>query len=155
MPTTRQSYSVPCRTEIGIDGIIKTSFALLTMMVRSAPNGRVRIRSDHPGDKAPEHPNSNPSRPAFIRHGDKIPGVDRKSIGQCPYSQFQTAAYVLTGKPASREARNRLFTDTHSERSPPTPFTQTASLTRKPREMVEPDGIEPTTSCLQSTRSPN
>ena len=91
----------------------------------------------------------------FLRHGDKIPGVDRKSIGQCPYSQFQTAAYVLTGKPAYREARNRLFTDTHSERSPPTPFTQTASLTRKPREMVEPDGIEPTTSCLQSTRSPN
>ena len=23
------------------------------------------------------------------------------------------------------------------------------------RELVEPDGIEPTTSCLQSTRSPN
>ncbi len=25
----------------------------------------------------------------------------------------------------------------------------------KKRRMVEPDGIEPTTSCLQSTRSPN
>jgi len=24
-----------------------------------------------------------------------------------------------------------------------------------PTEMVEPDGIEPTTSCLQSRRSPN
>ena len=26
---------------------------------------------------------------------------------------------------------------------------------RRPRRLVEPDGIEPTTSCLQSTRSPN
>ena len=25
----------------------------------------------------------------------------------------------------------------------------------RPRRLVEPDGIEPTTSCLQSTRSPN
>jgi hypothetical protein len=26
---------------------------------------------------------------------------------------------------------------------------------RSPRRLVEPDGIEPTTSCLQSTRSPS
>ena len=30
-----------------------------------------------------------------------------------------------------------------------------ASAAPSPKRMVEPDGIEPTTSCLQSTRSPN
>ena len=30
-----------------------------------------------------------------------------------------------------------------------------ATGNRRDRGLVEPDGIEPTTSCLQSTRSPN
>jgi hypothetical protein len=35
-----------------------------------------------------------------------------------------------------------------------TPIRSPSSDLRHPK-MVEPDGIEPTTSCLQSTRSPN
>ena len=30
-----------------------------------------------------------------------------------------------------------------------------ANFSKQARELVEPDGIEPTTSCLQSRRSPN
>jgi hypothetical protein len=34
-------------------------------------------------------------------------------------------------------------------------FWTTKSIATIDRRLVEPDGIEPTTSCLQSTRSPN
>ena len=34
-------------------------------------------------------------------------------------------------------------------------LSEAADAASKPKRMVEPDGIEPTTSCLQSTRSPS
>ena len=154
MPTTRQSSSVPCRTKIGIDGFIKTSFALLTMMVRSAPNGRVRIRFRQPGYKEPGSQNSNPSRPAFLDTGTRSPASIESRSDNAHIHNFRQQR---TFSPASR------LTEKHETEYSRTLFRAHTTQPHDPngfqgktfREMVEPDGIEPTTSCLQSTRSPN
>ena len=50
-------------------------------------------------------------------------------------------------------ALDKLIDRTGKDRSAITRSTSDETL--GPKALVEPDGIEPTTSCLQSTRSPN
>ena len=56
-----------------------------------------------------------------------------------------TQAYPLKDNACETMFRGRHFGDS----------TSTATCLRQSNHLVEPDGIEPTTSCLQSTRSPS
>ena len=78
-----------------------------------------------------------------------------------------TKTIVYTGCPAQTFGWFALFTMRNSGVFPPRieldPRLETEEFLRDERrqeklqeqELVEPDGIEPTTSCLQSRRSPN
>jgi hypothetical protein len=75
-----------------------------------------------------------------------------------------TRGHTLLGRSAIAHANSFFFTDEPCS-GPPPPFglrrdrlrchlaSQAGAAER--RRLVEPDGIEPTTSCLQSRRSPN
>ena len=90
-------------------------------------------------------------------------------IGQIKLTRIHVASLFLPGVRVKRNKKPSLY---NVERSANSAFAgqsqQTLSLclTRRvpwehrdhpahPKEMVEPDGIEPTTSCLQSRRSPS
>ena len=65
------------------------------------------------------------------------------------YSRAQSA-----GEAGLMEGAKQIFADNLKTMEPIA--ERNTTLPRIPRRgMVEPDGIEPTTSCLQSTRSPN
>ena len=86
-------------------------------------------RPSAPGPSGPRAclPNTSDRRPfrAMLAAGR----YDHPTVGRIPSSRFQTSAGRLAA------AANTLDPDR--------------------RRLVEPDGIEPTTSCLQSRRSPN
>jgi hypothetical protein len=62
--------------------------------------------------------------------------------GKAPRANSSTLPRNAAGNRMSRPAR------TSRE-------TKMRKMIQVPKALVEPDGIEPTTSCLQSTRSPN
>jgi hypothetical protein len=88
-----------------------------------------------PWSQRPEQPLSGPPRidptgPLRARPSD-MPSL---------YDDSERARRTPKGDPAAK---------------PFFPFRMCFPSASTPRELVEPDGIEPTTSCLQSTRSPN
>ena len=65
----------------------------------------------------------------------------RIATNKCSHGRDIKAAPATTGVSADNLRRSKAGLPTQPQ--------------HKPRKLVEPDGIEPTTSCLQSTRSPS
>ena len=75
----------------------------------------------------------------------------------CAPSNFPTKNVIRTGFPETDVRMICLFTMSYSRVSRRGAFRRRGktSFGRAAPAVVEPDGIEPTTSCLQSRRSPN
>jgi hypothetical protein len=72
------------------------------------------------------------------------PRVSGQTMQKCDL--FTMSKYPALDHRSDQQNQTLLF-DTHSGRS--------NNRAQHPKRMVEPDGIEPTTSCLQSRRSPS
>ena len=97
------------------------------------------------------------------------PDVDQKDLARTsrseplclPNTSDQRRGHALAGR-RTMSGLSDMF-PLHDVKHPPATLTAASELLidsghvprAPPRLLVEPDGIEPTTSCLQSTRSPN
>jgi hypothetical protein len=90
--------------------------------------------------------------PARCTPRDPAPSPPRRD-GRNPAHNRMNVLFTMSNNPqaghdgATPSPRHRRGTSKSDRRRPPTTHGRT--------RMVEPDGIEPTTSCLQSTRSPS
>jgi hypothetical protein len=84
-----------------------------------------------------------------VRATDPLRASDKPSL-------HDVRQHASTGRPVSRNSSWRTTAKPNGSggRSPSAP-NDSGCLHHEPSEVVEPDGIEPTTSCLQSRRSPN
>ena len=96
------------------------------------------------------------------RHASPHPALDRMrflfTMSDIERPAASRKARLISTLP-SREPRLESETDQNRIKRigapPPGGFLTSVLLAVHLRTVVEPDGIEPTTSCLQSTRSPN
>ncbi len=115
---------------------------------RHPPNALLSL--DHSHDRCPSDPATRVTRPTC---------TIRKTLLQHARTAHAVTSALVQPRGVTPKARPGM---------PPSSRCQTPAPGRKPdanyslskdtrarNPMVEPDGIEPTTSCLQSTRSPN
>ena len=105
-------------------------------------DGTVRYKTRD--DRAP--PRLAPRRSTIVTYAERARQTDL-AIG--PVSQTRPSSSRCQTSPSKPKPRGEpLLFHGYSRRHTPAPSASADHL-------VEPDGIEPTTSCLQSTRSPN
>lgn len=137
-------------------GIHRTPLWHLITLISQWPPAR-------PGARPPAARSSRRSRRAVLDHSRKT-SVTRETARR-PVGAPNASSLHLVAKPRpgrSPAANRRLVGQAlaHSALSRPlappgAPWRRVAARRAATRRMVEPDGIEPTTSCLQSRRSPN
>src|SRR5690242_1852873 len=109
----------------------------------------------------------NSTRVKFRRHeniGECASACDQRHLRRSERSPLHDVRQHARVVPLRKRRARILFSRTSCSSGPPSPrlwratFEIEAGLpteAAEPRRLVEPDGIEPTTSCLQSRRSPN
>ena len=100
---------------------------------------------------APSGPRPNALPLHDVRYRKVLPAKRPKPFDNAPSEKPPGGSSPLEASPP-RE-RNCEFHRTDQDRSASPP--ERVKSAAPPARLVEPDGIEPTTSCLQSTRSPN
>ncbi len=76
------------------------------------------------------------------------------TVDQCPIHDVIQPCMVRR-KPACMDHAKQIIRGQDAQDPDGSSANHPAIIFLNTRKMVEPDGIEPTTSCLQSTRSPN